>query len=91
MNREERDTYQEIVRITSEYLGPAGQRFVDRHIKSHLKKNPSEVTSDDIENLVKWIKASMSVLTNDQQLIEEHSERILKLATNNRDRVANHQ
>lgn len=89
MNTENKNIYQEIVRITSEYLGPAGQRFVDRHIENHLKKSPSDISVADIDELAKWIKASMSILTKDQQLVEEHTDRILNLAMSSQERISN--
>lgn len=91
MSREPINTYTELVRITSEYLGPAGQRFVDRHIENHLKKSPPEISAKDIDGLTKWIEASMFLLTNDQMLIEEYIDRISELENTSKERVPNTQ
>jgi hypothetical protein len=71
--------YDNIVTVIEIYLGPAGQRFVDRQITSHLQKSPEDVTPDDLEHLKEWIRVSMSLLTDDRRTVDECMNRLIKL------------
>lgn len=66
--------------IVEEYLGPAGERFLDRQIKFHLKKPAQSVTAEDVETLREWIKVSLALLTNNKKLVDECDIRISKLS-----------
>jgi hypothetical protein len=72
--------YQQLVKITQEYLGPAAERFIARLVDSHLHKTPDELSAKDIPQLTSWIKVSLGLLTNDKNLIDECEKRILRLA-----------
>lgn len=74
------DVYENIIAITSDYLGPAGQRFIDRQIAFHLKKKPSEITKHDVPDLVEWVNVTLSLLTDDAKVVRDCSDRIAKLA-----------
>lgn len=69
-------TFEEIVDVTEEYLGPAARRFVSRQITFHLSKEPEAVTPDDIPELVEWMRVTMSMLTQDKTLVVEYSAKI---------------
>jgi hypothetical protein len=71
--------YERLVSITEEYLGPAAERFMMRHISFHLHKNPEQLSLKDIPKLVDWLKVSMALLTNDKSLVDEYERRLLKL------------
>lgn len=71
--------YQEIVAIAEKFLGPAGERFVQRQISFHLKKKPEEITKEDIPKISEWIKVSLALLTNDKKEVEDFNNQILKL------------
>lgn len=72
--------YQNLLAVTTDYLGPAARRFVDRQIDSHLRKSPEDITKKDIKTLADWSKISMSLLTNDKQLINNYVNRLMNLA-----------
>lgn len=77
------DLYDRIVAITSEYLGPAANRFIDRQITNHLDKDPEEVTKDDLEKLVEWSRISLAYLTEDITIVDEFSKRLISLNRDN--------
>lgn len=73
-------TYQEAVAITSDYLGPAAERFINRQIAFHLGKTPDQLSRQDIPKLTEWVKVSIAVLTEDKSMVDDFSERISSLA-----------
>jgi hypothetical protein len=72
--------YANIVKVVELYLGPAAPRFVERQINSHLNKAPEEVTSEDIAQLVEWIRVSLALLTDDRATIDECARKLIQLA-----------
>jgi hypothetical protein len=73
--------YQVVIKTVEAYLGPTSQRFVDRQITSHLKKEPHTLTSTDIPKLADWVKVSMSVITGDKKIVDECVRKILEAAS----------
>ncbi|MBL4693817.1 hypothetical protein JKY72_00410 [Candidatus Gracilibacteria bacterium] len=53
-----------VIAITIEDLGPAAERLVLRQIRSHLKKDPADLTVADLPELAKWIELSAGMLIN---------------------------
>lgn len=74
--------YDQVVSITSDYLGPASRRFIDRQIVNHLGKRPEELSRADLGELTDWIIAAVAILTEDKHLIEEFTSRLQKLSKN---------
>jgi hypothetical protein len=74
------DLYNDIVKITEDYLGPAAERFIDRQIQNHLEKEPAEFNKTDIPTLVDWVRVSFAFMTDDRQLIDELTQRLRALA-----------
>jgi hypothetical protein len=72
--------YDELVKITHVYLGPAADRFINRQLANHLRKSPGELTRADLGSLIDWIKVVVSLLTEDTALIEEYIAELKKLA-----------
>jgi hypothetical protein len=68
--------YVRVVELASDYLGPAAPRFVDRLIRNHLGKNPEQLAERDIQQLVVWVKLSVSMLTDDTDEIEDFTSRL---------------
>ena len=64
--------YQRVVRITHIYLGPAADRFIDRQVQSHLHKEPEKLSAADLALLTDWIRVAVSLLTDDEEIIEEY-------------------
>jgi hypothetical protein len=65
-------TYEEVVHITHAYLGPAAGRFVNRQVRNHLHKEPEGMTKKDLSRLIDWIRIAVSLLTEDEQIVEEY-------------------
>lgn len=72
--------YDKVVRITHVYLGPAAERFIARQVENHLHKSPEQLTSADLVGLIDWIKAVVSLLTEDNEIVEEYAAELQKLA-----------
>lgn len=72
----ELDLYTALVEVTTDYLGPAAKRFIDRQIQNHLEKPPEDLTSADLPQLVDWIRVSFAFLTDDRKLIDELTRRL---------------
>lgn len=71
--------YDQAVQITKDYLGPAAERFINRQIIFHLKKDPEMLTKQDIPQLAEWVKVSIAILTEDKKMVDDFTKRILKL------------
>lgn len=73
-------TYDRIVGITHEYLGPAADRFIDRQVRNHLHKEPEKITEKDLQKLTDWIKLAVSLLTDDSDVVDEYIAQLLQIA-----------
>lgn len=73
--------YQKLVTITNAYLGPAAERFINRQIENHLSKEPPDIKSGDLVELIDWLKLSLSMLTEDKEIVEEYTRELYKLAS----------
>lgn len=71
--------HREVVVATRPYLGPAAERFVERQIHFHLKKEPEELTKEDIPKLAEWIKVSIAILTEDKRMVDSFDNSIKRL------------
>ena len=76
-------TFDQIVQITEDYLGPAAHRFVARQITAHLDKQPDEVTHDDIPKLIEWTKVTLAMLTEDKQAVSDYGDKMQHLMAAN--------
>ncbi len=72
--------YDEVVRVTHVYLGPAAERFIARQVENHLHKAPEELSKADLLKLIDWIRVVVSLLTEDSDIIEEYASELQKLA-----------
>ncbi|HET7673420.1 MAG TPA: hypothetical protein VFK11_02840 [Candidatus Saccharimonadales bacterium] len=70
----------QVIEITTDYLGPASQRFVDRQITAHLGKAPEELKRSDIPKLIAWMEAVVSLLTHDDEIVKEYINKLTNLA-----------
>lgn len=80
----QRMLYQQLVTVLEHYLGPTAERFVQRHVRSHLNKPIENLSSGDIQELAAWIKLSLAVLSEDKQIVSACEEEILALARDSR-------
>ncbi len=71
--------YCKVVTITEDYLGPAAKRFIDRQIENHLNKDPESITKADLAELNDWIVAVVSLLTEDEKVVSEYTNRLESL------------
>lgn len=71
--------YQQVVQITHVYLGPAAERFIARQIEYHFHKSPEELSRQDLVELIDWIRVVVSLLTDNNDLIEEYIAELQKL------------
>jgi hypothetical protein len=74
--------YDCMIEITADYLGPAAHRFIDRQIDSHLNKAPEDIKKDDLSELIAWIRAAISILTDDYGLVDEYASRLENIGVN---------
>lgn len=72
--------YDQVVQVTHVYLGPAADRFIARQVENHLHKSPDQLSQTDLRSLIDWIKVVVSLLTEDEALIQEYTEELQKLA-----------
>lgn len=68
-----------LVNILNDYLGPASERFLDRHIEAYLQITPNSFSIEHIIQLNEWVKASMDQLTEDKKLVDKCMNRIESL------------
>jgi hypothetical protein len=71
--------YVQVVTVTNDYLGPAAERFVYRQVQNHLHKDPSELSQDDLANLIDWVRVAVSLITEDTKLIEDYIYKLEQL------------
>lgn len=79
------DTYDQVVRITHVYLGPAADRFISRQVQNHLHKQPEQLTYSDLDRLIDWIRVAVSLITEDSEIIEEYTLQLQRLAATRND------
>lgn len=72
--------YDQVVRVTRVYLGPAADRFIARQVEYHLHKPTDTLSRKDLLVLIDWIKVAVSLLTDDQEIVEEYVAELRKLA-----------
>lgn len=82
--REEPSLYEQVVRVTHVYLGPAADRFITRQVENHLHKSAHELSAEDLNSLIDWIRVVVSLLTEDSEIIEEYASELQKLADDKR-------
>ncbi len=59
--------YDDAVKLAKEHIGPAGQKFIDRQISSHLNIEPAQLGLGNLEELAKWCLSSGKMLIGDDE------------------------
>lgn len=77
--QQQTELFDKVVEITKAHLGPASERFVARQIKSHLNKDPEQLKPQDIPSLAEWTVLAIGLLTDDQELLDNYANKLLKL------------
>lgn len=72
--------YDQVLEVTTDYLGPAAERFITRQIKVHLGKKPDELTKADVAKLVDWLKVAIALLTEDNKMVDDFTRDLLKIS-----------
>lgn len=72
--------FTQVVRVSEEYLGPAGERFMRRQVTTHLGIEPEELNRRHLPQLVEWIRLAFAMLSNDKKEVEEFSRSLLELS-----------
>lgn len=72
--------YNQVVKITHVYLGPAADRFIARQVENHLHKKAEDLNEGDLLQLIEWIAVAVSLITEDREIIEEYTGQLEKLA-----------
>lgn len=75
--------YDQVVRVTHVYLGPAADRFIDRQVENHLHKSPEQLSEADLASLIDWIQVVVSLITDNDEIIQEYTAELRKLARGN--------
>lgn len=78
--KQSRTLYDQIIEVTTNYLGPAAKRFIDRQISAHLNKEPSKLTKNDLNKLVVWMEAVVPLLTKDEKVVEAYINELENLS-----------
>jgi hypothetical protein len=77
----------QVFEVSEDYLGPATERFINRQIETHLKKQPDKLTSRDLDKLIDWIKLSFAMLTNNADIVNEYAKRLSFVADGQPDKA----
>lgn len=72
--------FDQLVQATSELLGPASERFIERQVDNHLNIDPKKITPEDVAALSEWIRISISMLTDDKKLLRTYNRQLENLS-----------
>lgn len=72
--------YKQVIDVTTDYLGPAAKRFIDRQIQNHLHKQPADLDHDDLKKLIDWSGLALAMLTDDKEIVSEYTESLQNLS-----------
>lgn len=76
--------YHKTVRVTEEYLGPAGERFIRRQISTHLNMEPESLDKQNLNKLIDWSRLAFAMVTNDSKDIDSFTKDLKSLALNSK-------
>jgi hypothetical protein len=66
--------YKKAVRVTEDYLGPAGERFIRRQITTHLHIEPELLDKNKLSQLVDWSSIAFALVTNNDEDIDAFTQ-----------------
>lgn len=75
MNSRKNNYYQQVLKVTQEFLGPAAERFINRQIEFHLDKPPEVITKADVLTLRDSVQVALGLLINDQKVVNQAVKR----------------
>lgn len=66
--------YRKAVRVSEEYLGPAGERFIRRQIATHLHIEPERLDKSKLSQLVDWSSIAFALVTSNEDDIDSFTQ-----------------
>lgn len=72
--------YEEVIKLTQAYFGPATRRFVNRQVTNHLGKEPEQLDRQDLLRLIDWISPAMALVTENQETVKRYISELRALA-----------
>jgi hypothetical protein len=72
--------YEEVIKLTQAYFGPATHRFVNRQITNHLGKEPEQLDHQDLLRLIDWVSPAMALVTENQETVKRYMSELRALA-----------
>lgn len=76
-----RSIYIQVIDISTEYLGPASERFINRQVAMHLRKQPESINVHDVKELLNWLRLTFAHLTDDARLVDAYIKDLESIAT----------
>ncbi len=70
----------QIIKVLAEDLGPSAEAFYIRQCKSHLNKDPDQITKQDIDELAKWCRIGVNLILG-AEIAEKVMQKIIKCKT----------
>lgn len=74
--------YTQVVEVSEEFLGPAGERFIRRQVETHLAITPESIKPQHLPELVEWLRLMFNMITNDAAIVDDFANKLLKLSKN---------
>ena len=74
--------YHQIVNVTEDYLGPAGERFIRRQITTHLNMEPESLDKKNLPKLIDWSSIAFAMVTNNSKDIDSFKRDLTSLTRN---------
>jgi len=71
--------YDELLSLTTTYLGSDADRFITEEVQNHLHKPPERLSRADLPKLIDWILAAFALLIDDYQAIEVYAAKLNNL------------
>lgn len=84
MTSKDATLYRQTVRVTEDYLGPAGERFIRRQISMHLNIEPESLNKKNLSTLIEWSVIAFAMVTNNSSDIDSFTEELKSLAVKGR-------
>ena len=82
----DKSLYAKAVKVSEEYLGPAGERFLRRQIDTHLGIEPEMLKRQHLPKLTKWTELAFALLTSDHYEVTAFTDNLLSLGSQKRAR-----
>jgi hypothetical protein len=49
-------------------------------VQNHLHKSPEQLSEDDLLKLIDWVRVAVSLITEDNEIVEEYVNKLRQLA-----------